>query len=244
MKIFMTGASGIIGRTLMKGLSHKYRLIGIDRVSSDNVITLDILSQPRKLRELVKNIDVVIHLAWDSTEAGSDLRDPVVENKTMGEIMYQLALEHRIKKFVLASSVHVSFGHIEYKHPGIVENHQTLHTKKIDARSEFYPLGTYGASKVYLEALGKAYSAKGLQVVAVRFGNVTADNHFGEYPFWLSHRDCCQFIERCLEATDLPQYSTFFAISDNPCNPFDISEAKTRLDYKPRDKSPCPNQIN
>lgn len=94
---------------------------------------------------------------------------------------------------------------------------------------------------MYLEALGKAYSEKGLQVVAVRFGNVTNDNNFGEYPFWLSHRDCCQFIERCIETDGLPKYSVFFAVSDNPCNPFDLSDARLQLGYEPKDKSECPN---
>ena len=143
--------------------------------------------------------------------------------------------------FILASSVHVSFGHINYRHPGIVESHNILHKKKITVQDDYFPLGVYGASKVYLEILGKAYSEKGLQVVAVRFGNVTDDNGFGEYPFWLSHRDCCQFIEKCVEVNNLPKYSVFFAISGNPCNPFDLSNAQSLLEYEPKDKSECPN---
>ena len=159
----------------------------------------------------------------------------------MGETMYALSLEQKVKRFILASSVHVSFGHINYRHPGIVESHNILHEKKITTQDNVFPLGTYGASKVYLESLGKAYSAKGLQVIAVRFGNVTNNNSFGEYPFWLSHRDCRHFIERCIEADNLPNYSVFFAISDNPCNPFDLSDARLQLGYNPKNKSECPN---
>jgi nucleoside-diphosphate-sugar epimerase len=241
MKILITGASGTIGKVLMKCLSEKHQTIGIDKIPSDNVTTLDIANERERLRDVLNDIDVVIHLAWDVREAGTSLNAAIPENKAMGETMYALSLERKIKRFILASSVHVSFGHINYRHPGIVENHNILHEKKITTQDKTFPLGIYGASKVYLESLGQAYSEKGLQIVAVRFGNVTDDNNFGEYPFWLSHRDCCQFIEKCIEAENLPKFSVFFAISDNPCNPFDLSEARTQLGYNPKDKSGCPN---
>lgn len=244
MKIFITGASGTIGRVLMKCLSEKYEVVGIDKIPSDNVVTLNIVDEQEKLRKLLKSVDVIIHLAWDTKEAGTALESSVVENKTMGEIMYALSLEQKIKKFILASSVHVSLGHISYRHPGIVEDHKVLHTKKITTQGELFPLGIYGASKVYLEALGKAYSEKGLRVISVRFGNVTRGDSFGEYPFWLSHRDCCSFIDKCIETKNLPGYSVFFAISDNPCNPFDLSDAQSRLGYESKDKSPCPEENN
>ena len=115
-----------------------------------------------------------------------------------------------------------------------------LSEKKLTTQNDNFPLGVYGSSKVYLEALGKAYSERGLQVVSARLGNVTRDDSFGEYPFWISHRDCCHFIDRCIETNNLPRYSVFFAISNNPCNPFDLSDARLRLGYEPKDKSPCP----
>lgn len=241
MKILITGASGTIGSVLLKCLSKKHNVVGVDKIYSNDVVVLDIVNERERLRELFNGVDVVIHLAWDVKEAGSSLDVSVPENKIMGETMYALSLERNVKKFILASSVHVSFGHINYRHPGIVEYHKILHEKKITTRDDCFPLGIYGASKVYLEALGKAYSKKGLQVVAVRLGNVTGDNSFGEYPFWLSHRDCCQFIEKCIETNDLPKYSVFFAVSDNPCNPFDLSDGQSKLGYEPKDKSKCPN---
>ena len=241
MKIFITGASGTIGRVLMEHLTKKYNVLGIDKIPSKNVAVVNIVKEKSRIHDLLKNVDIVIHLAWDTKEGGVSLNISIPENKIMGEIMYAFSLEQKIKRFILASSVHVSFGHINYKYPDIVENHNILHKKKITTRDDVSPLGTYGASKVYLEALGKAYSKKGLQVIAVRFGNVTNDNSFGEYPFWLSHRDCCHFIERCIKTKNLPAFSTFFAISNNPCNPFDINDARTKLQYNPKDKSRCPN---
>jgi uronate dehydrogenase len=240
MKILITGASGTIGKVLMKCLTEKHDVLGVDKVPSENVKVIDIVNERSRVYDFLEGVDAVIHLAWDVREAGTSLDISIPENKVMGEIMYAFSLERKVKRFILASSVHVSFGHINYRHPGIVENHEILHEKKMTTRDEVFPLGTYGASKVYLEALGRAYSEKGLQVIAVRFGNVTDDDNFGEYPFWLSHKDCCHFIERCVEAESLPKFSTLFAISDNPCNPFDLSDARTQLGYNPKDKSKCP----
>src|SRR3989344_9051123 len=104
MKILITGASGTIGNVLMKYLSEKHEVTGIDKVSSKNVITLDIANEQERLRELLKNVDVVIHLAWDVKEAGTALDRVVVENKTMGEILYKFSLEQKIKRLILASS--------------------------------------------------------------------------------------------------------------------------------------------
>lgn len=245
MRIIITGASGIIGSVLMKCLSFYHDVIGIDKKPSADVTKLDLVKEPQKIRSLLAGSDIVIHLAWNRRE-NTILTKPILpENKKMGELIYELALEQKIPRVIFASSVHVSMGHIrEYHYPEIFKDtkiHRRLHTdKKISIQDGFYPLGAYGASKVYLEALGKAYSTKGLQVIAVRFGNVTPDNGFGEYPFWLSHKDCCQFIEKCCIVKNLPRFSTLFAISDNACNPFDISEARKILGYKPQDGAGCP----
>ena len=124
-------------------------------------MVIDIVKEQERLRELLKGADVVIHLAWDMKEAGTVLSAPVTENKTMGEIMYALSLEKKVKKFILASSVHASLGHIGYRHPGLVADHQILHEKKITTQNDNFPLGVYGSSKVYFESLGKAYSERG-----------------------------------------------------------------------------------
>ena len=141
MKILITGASGTIGSVLMKCLSEKHHVIGIDKVSSKNVMTLDIANEQERLYELLKDIDAVIHLAWDIKEAGTALDVAITENKIMGEIMYAFSLEQKVKRFILASSVHVSFGHINYTHPGIVEDHNILHGKKITTGDGYFPLG-------------------------------------------------------------------------------------------------------
>jgi nucleoside-diphosphate-sugar epimerase len=242
MRIIITGASGIIGRVLMGCLAKKHEVIGVDKKSGVGVMQLDILKELEKFQQILQPQDIIIHLAWDTKEHTTPMRPIIDDNKKMGELVFELALQKKVKLVIFASSVHASMGHLlEFGYPDFNKKHQAFHNKKkIKVADGFFPLGAYGASKVYLEALGKAYSAKGLAVIAVRFGNVTPDNGYGEYPFWLSYRDCCQFIEKCCIVKGLPQFLTLFAMSDNICNPFDISEARKILDYNPQDSSLCP----
>lgn len=241
MRVLITGAAGTIGKVLMKVLSKKFDVVGIDKVSADGVVNIDMITDTRGFNEATRGMDAAVHLAWDLKENMTALSPVLDENKKMAELFFDSALESGVKRVIIASSVHASLGHIRYKHPGITADHALLHRKrKIGVDAGVWPLGIYGASKVYIEALGRVYASRGMQVIAVRFGNVTKDDSHGEYPFWLSHRDCVQFVEKCLTAEKLPDYSVFFAISNNTCNPFDIGHAKRLLGYAPEDDSPCP----
>jgi nucleoside-diphosphate-sugar epimerase len=73
MKILITGAAGTIGSVLLKCLSENHNVVGIDKIPSDNIVTLDIVNEHERLRELTENVDVVIHLAWDMKESGTAL---------------------------------------------------------------------------------------------------------------------------------------------------------------------------
>lgn len=245
MKIVITGAGGVIGNVLMKNLSNAHEIFGIDKKEGADLHVCDIIREEEKIVGFLQDVSIVIHLAWDARESGINLRPACEENKRMGEIVFDAARKAGVERFILASSVHVSLGHIpHYQYPENKESHQELHAKKkIMADQHFYPLGTYGASKVYLEALACAYANRGTRVVVARFGNVTQDDTHGEYPFWLSHGDCVQFIEKCVTSKNIPQFSTFFAVSNNVCNPFDLTEAKKVLGYIPRDGTSCPWSI-
>jgi len=243
MKIVITGAAGIIGSVLMKYLPEKHDVVGIDKKAAPGVLELDLLKSPGKFKQIIRGTKAIIHLAWDTRENTDKIKPIISGNKEMGELVYELALEQKVGLIILASSVHAALGLINQSYPDFTtdaQSHRGLHKKKITVQDGLFPLGAYGASKVYLEVLGRAYSLRGLQVIVVRFGNVTPDNGHGEYPFWLSHRDCCQFIDKCVSVKNLPKFNILYAISSNECNPFDISEAKKILSYAPQDGSGCP----
>lgn len=244
MKIVITGGAGIIGSVLIAGLKERHDVVGLDLKSASHCYTLDLTGDAQEVREYLSGADAVIHLAWDIQEGGGSLSPILPENKFMGERILSLSQELGIPKVILASSVHASFGYLGTVHWQTEEGHSNLHKLRITSDHVPWPSGAYGASKVYLEMLGKAYADRGLEVIAVRFGNVTRDDTHGEYPFWLSHKDCCQFIEKCCTAAVTPAFSTLFAISNNACNPFDLSAARTIIGYEPEDNSACPFNID
>ncbi len=99
MRILITGAAGTIGKVLMQCLSERHKVIGIDRKESKNVTTLDILKDQEKIKSLVNNGDVIIHLAWDVREGGTPFHPIPEENKQMAEVMFDIALERNAKRF-------------------------------------------------------------------------------------------------------------------------------------------------
>ena len=79
MKILITGAAGTIGQVLMRGLSQKYEVIGIDKKEGPSVIVADILKDSERIKDLLKGADVVVHLAWNIGEGGASFNPPLIE---------------------------------------------------------------------------------------------------------------------------------------------------------------------
>lgn len=261
MKILVTGAAGTIGTVLMDGLAKDHELIGVDRVAAPGVTMLDLADRGEAtlttLGRLFVDVETVIHLAWDTKESTTKLDEIFTDpehatahrdNLWVGESLLWAAHQAGVRRFIFASSVHAALGHVAgYEYPisqDHREHHDVLHRdQKISVRNGPAPSGgVYGATKAYFESLGYSFAkTHGVEFVAIRFGNVRRDDSAkdSEYPLYLSHRDCVQFVLKCL-TTELPPHSIFFAISDNACNPFSQYCEKAILGYSPRDGTLCP----
>lgn len=134
--------------------------------------------------------------------------------------VYGAALKCNVPRIIIASSVHAD----EF----IGWNKSELLTV---GRIPF-PTSPYGATKVFLEALGRHFSKKyELEVICIRFGGVnsknTATSQPGEKDYnktWLSHRDCASLISRCLEAKTVPDnFIILYGVSNNKERFHDIS---------------------
>ena len=267
MRIIITGSAGTIGSVLMRGLKERHELLGIDcgletelRAGDGQFVQLDLASEASTFDALIKKTmpDAVIHLAWNVCEGGSGLSKRLdmstwaahEVNEQMVRTVLASVTEHSVPRLILASSVHAAIGHLNgYEYPRSLrekDQHGAFHRKtKIAVLDGPAASGLYGATKVWIEEAARAAAAEAggaLTAIAVRFGNVRPNDDAAqsEYPFYLSHSDCVHFIERCLEAKKLPPFSTFFAISNNACNPFDIGDAERTLSYKPKDGTHCP----
>ena len=104
-----------------------------------------------------------------------------------------------------------------------------------------WPKGTYGASKIWGEALGRHFSdVYGLSVLCVRIGSVRKDDRphtTREFSAYLSHRDVANILHRCVEAPDSLKYDVFFATSNNRWGYRDLEHPREVLGWEPQDSA-------
>ena len=159
----------------------------------------------------------VVHLAWNTRTENfrSGTMDPA--NALMTHNVLERSLYHGVERVILASSVHAD----EYPNPGR-EHIATTATLGI-------PDSPYGADKLFAEALGRHYATQGIEVVALRFGGVNRCDRqpvqdAAERAVWLSHRDCIDLVQKCLDTEAVPgNYSCIYAVSDNANGWHDLS---------------------
>jgi uronate dehydrogenase len=210
-RVIITGSQGSLGKILQKGLRGSFTLLCIDKIIGDNktFITLDLVTEYKKFKKLLKKKDVIIHLARDIFEDYPN-ENIVPENKTMTENVYRAAVEAGVSRVVIASSVHAD----DYSN--------TAAGKYMAVQSESCPDTPYGATKNYIEHLGRFYSKKyGLEVVCIRLGGVNKDNKilFEEDQLYdkviLYKEDFIELMEMCVRVKKIPKkFATFYAVSN------------------------------
>lgn len=225
--VVITGSSGCIGSILKKGLSRFFNCYYIDikEKNSKNTFRVDISNEYNKLLEIFKGKSVVVHLAWDFFE---DFPKETINfrNKLMAENIYKAAIEARIKRVIIASSVHAN----DY---AFIKNN-----KKVFPENP-WPDSPYGASKIYIESLGKYFSRKyGLEVICVRFGGVNLRDKiiYEEDPNYdkvlLYKKDCVALIKLCIQVKIVPDnFQVFAAVSNNKSR---IHSINNFLDWRPK----------
>jgi len=209
-RIVITGSQGSLGKILQKGLRGTVDLFCIDRVSDNKeTFVLDIASDYKKFRSVLKDNDIIIHFDWDTLEDYPS-ENIVQKNKIMAENVYRAAIESNISRVIVASSVHAN----DYS--------KVPANTHIDPKSECWPDTPYGTSKIYIEHLGRFYSRKySLEVICIRFGGVNERNEirFKEDPLYervlLYKEDFLQLMQLCIEAKNVPDnFAVFYAVSN------------------------------
>lgn len=103
-----------------------------------------------------------------------------------------------------------------------------------------YPDTPYGATKIYIESLGKYFARKyKIEVICIRFGGINSKDEiiYREDPnydkVWLSSRDCVNLIKKCIEAKKKPSnFLILYGVSDNINRIHNISNP---FGWKPKD---------
>ena len=212
-RVAITGATGKIGSVLTRGLiGYALTRLGPETDWAD----------PQNHEQLLRAFEeheAVIHLAWirpmGPPEPGATYWDLLpadnrhTENLEMSAGMIRAAQEAGVRRVILASSVHAD-NFYDWNGPGLLSADRVPR-----------PAGPYGAAKVLLEEQGRFHASRGLEVICVRFGAVTASGEprptdQWERRIWLSHRDCIAVARACLDAPEVPGgFCVLYAVSDN-----------------------------
>ena len=153
--LLITGASGHIGRLLMKELEGPWQRIGVDRVPSDDprVVVADI-SEMESLELETDRIAVALHFAAnpDEEQPMSQLFDP----NLMGcEAFLRWCAKHGIPRIVYASSCEAFMG---------AEG-------DIPLDAPYAPRNVYGCTKVFGEMICRTlHMTHGVNTLSVRLG--------------------------------------------------------------------------
>jgi len=224
-KIILTGATGKTGRIVVQGLQD-YEVTSIDLPDID-------LRNYEGLVDLFKGHDMIIHFAWNTTTENwkSITVDP--DNMKMVANVYRAAVEAGVKRVLMASSVHAD-DFPNWKGPGLLSPHRVP-----------VPQNPYGASKVFMEALGRHYATHtGLEVVCVRFAGTNPENRPPpkeqdlDRRRWLTHNDLFALLKICIDFPKIPNnYCIFYGVSNHPRSIHDYSNP---LGWKPTENADDP----
>jgi len=206
-KVALSGAGGQLGRFLRQALLDN----GVDLRSGggrsglqplrpgEDIMHGD-LRQPEVVDQLLRGVDVLIHMAGTSVERPLP---EVIENNLVGlHAVYEGARRHRVKRIVFASSNH-AIG----MHP--VDS-------KLGLDCDFRPDGFYGLSKMWGEGMARLYWDKhGIESVCVRIGSaIPKPTEFRHLSTWFGLDDLLDFTMRCIETPHVG-YVVCWGVSNN-----------------------------
>lgn len=168
MKIAVTGATGFVGKWLLKDFSDKHEFIIIGRKELGTYVNIDNNKYSYvctdytipSLANAFKGIDAVIHLAAQrpSINYKSEGFDVSIENIKMSISVIEACLINNIKNIVMASSISV------YSSENPLPWREDMNVQ---------PLGYYGIGKVTVENLSNFYNSKDkLNIKNLRIGRI------------------------------------------------------------------------
>ena len=267
-RVVITGASGYIIQRMWSELTERYEIIALDsrETTSDGkkvpgIRVCDLTQRDRKLyREHFKGADAVIHSAFVSAPGldattWSDNSQPKFEaehtNVAMAYNVYQVAIEEKIKRVVVASSNHAA----DYYERLIWADQWDCVTPDMAPKSDNF----YGWAKIAYESLGFVFATgkvggRKLQVVQLRIGgprdNADLDGiakgdikkmHRG-LGAYLSQRDQIQLFVKSIETPNIEDehgipFQIFYGVSGNTHNFWSIANARKVIGYAPEDNS-------
>ncbi len=244
-KILITGMSGLIGGLGAKHLSDDYEVTGIGRSPVDEFpYTVANIANLDEIKPAFEGVHTVVHMA---ASRGNQPFDVHYNANVIGTYnVLAAARQAGVKRVVMASTGAVIAGY-EKDEPyrslvsgdPDIERPEDLEMITVDHPPR--PRGLYAVTKLWGEAIGLAHTeSRELSVICIRVSKVEIEDvplNARNASVWCSHADMMQMLKLCVEAPDSLRYGVFFAVSDNPLNYRDWSNAHELLGYTPRDSA-------
>lgn len=244
-RVLVTGANGLIGSALRRILGDKYEWSALNRSDLPGVSTTRAdIADLDAIRPAFEGIDTVVHLAAIA-KVDATWNQLLSPNFTGTYNVFEAAREAGVKRVIFASSGATVAGiHMDEPYKALVEGRYSDADDSwpmLTHQSMPRPLGLYGVSKVFGEALGRYYADNSpMSVICLRIGWVgEADSPQtpAHWANWCSQRDIVQMIDLSIAAPASLKFDIFFATSDNRWGYRDLEHARQVLGYAPQDRA-------
>ncbi|MFN8491030.1 MAG: NAD(P)-dependent oxidoreductase [Caldilineaceae bacterium] len=246
-KVLITGASGLIGRLTIAGLSDKYEFSGLNRRPVEGIPCLQAdINDAAVIKPAFQGMEMVLHLSAYT----EDIQDwaGTMATTVMGTLnVFQAAQEAGVKRVVFMSTGStmcgwewddgLPYGKLAHGEYDKVNAPWPL----LDQNDPPRPDSPYGVGKLFGEQCGRWFSDHyGMSVLCIRLGAVLDTDRpklLRHFPGYLSQADAVQMIDKCLSAPMTLKYDIFDAISENRYRWRDTRHAKSVLGWAPTGSS-------
>jgi NAD+ dependent glucose-6-phosphate dehydrogenase len=244
-KVLVTGASGLVGGLVLRGLADRYEFSGLSRHAVDGIpYTVASVTDLAAVRRAVQGMDMVLHLAGETKN--DDNWDDHFNVTAGGTInVLRAAADAGVQRVVFMSTGSTMCGwewDDSLPYGRLAAGERDLPAwDLLDYRTPPRPDSPYGAAKLFGEAAGRWFSDRTpMSVLVIRLGAVLAENRptlIRHFPGFLAQEDAVQMIDRCLSAPPTVRFGIFDAISENSTRWRDTSPAKEILGWRPTGSS-------
>jgi NAD+ dependent glucose-6-phosphate dehydrogenase len=248
MKIAITGAAGLIGRSLASDLEADHEIVRLDL--EPPAVIADV-RDVRALTAAFAGCETVVHLAAIvSLSAGWQ---EILQTNIIGtQNVFEAATAAGVKRVIFASSNH-AVGMRE--RDGGAALYAPASGVLVRNDEPYCPDSWYGVGKAFGEVLGRYYSDEfGLQVTCLRIGSIVAgdsptDPRLGVPPWlpkltaddararyastWMSQRDLARLV-RSVIARDVT-FAIVYGVSDNATRFWDLEPGRAIFGFWPVD---------
>jgi hypothetical protein len=259
LRVLLTGATGYIAGQLLPAFRERYdlRLIDVRRENRAGQIVADatiadlLAADPPTLAPLIAGVDVIVHTAYHRP-TGADQQaqyDGERRNVDMMQRVYQLALDHGVRRVVAASTNQAAKWYEQPHYAGLRD--------RVGPEDYPRPDTFYGWAKAAYESLGFLYACgslgRKLEVIQIRivvpreidadqFVDQPRERYVRELAGYISERDLQQLFCQSIETPDIADeygvpFHIFYGVSNNARTFWSITNARKVIGYQPQDDS-------